>query len=318
MAQCYSVTNEGQRCSKETRFGTRYCWHHQDKTSAYAIIGLSLTLFFGIIGVIALWISMWAPIIKVSCLPLKDIGPSGLDCLVVNSGRKEATNLKLRFTWVLPLETRVYSSATEVALIESDVRKDSSVNPDQSKTQQEFYIVIPRVPPMSEIDLTIRTHNPDNIRASNQILYITERISENLNGLVEIIMRSYEKLTYPLNVKLLNSLYFKQNNLYIPADFFYEGGYSEIEYITDDEMSEGRRFDYICESLVDMCFDYIENQDCITTPIIRTKSNYKDSTLMNIQYLVNGCDINDWDCLQLQFGILCYAKIPDRYDFESQ
>jgi hypothetical protein len=184
MPQCSAITDAGIRCAKITWLLKR-CWRH--KAYATGVGGVIVGFVLGLLGDIG--VAMYydrTPTVSVRCTPLDSWKPIGVECIVHNTGRGVARDVRVAFNAMLPLDTWVYARPEIGAkLIEAPTPPDPEKTPEWAKTQLAFSVHIPLIISQNSLFFQVTTIDADNEKAAGQILRIREEFSTALKMLIE-------------------------------------------------------------------------------------------------------------------------------------
>jgi hypothetical protein len=236
MPQCRAITNAGIRCIKTTML-SKYCWWHKEHASGvvWALVGIVLGWLGNV--VVAIYQER-APFVSVRCSPLDSWKPIGVECIVHNTGRGEARDVRVSFNSMLPLDTLVRARPEIGAeLIPSPTPPDPEKTPEWAKTQLAFSVRIPRIISKDSLSFQVTTIDADNEKAAGQILRIREEFSTVLKMFIERLEKINPEAVKQLNYDKIMSAQTKRDTLFIPARFSYEAGQQKIEYFSEEEQA---------------------------------------------------------------------------------
>ena len=230
MSKCWSITRDGNRCKNRKIPFSRYCFVHQDVSWVF-------TLFVTVI--IALSVGWWQirePFILVECDVLPDGNPSILECTVTNTGRGEAKDVLLAFTSFLPLDTGIEASPElGISILETEAPPHPEFFPNLMSIQRAFVVSVPRVPARGKIQFRVRTTNPDNVKASQQIMRLRNKIAKVIHEFGGRVTESYPEVSSGWVFNDVFGARVKKENLFNPGKYSYENGSFAIRYLTEAE-----------------------------------------------------------------------------------
>jgi len=199
-------------------------------------IGLALTIG-GILIAVAIWRHQErSPSVDVQCFPSPEGDPTSIKCRIRNRGRGETRDIRLCFNNMLPLETEVLARPDVGARIEpADLPPDPGRLPAAAKLQTAFSVVISRVAPNDEVEVTVRTSHPDNVRAGDQLLRIQTEMFAAVQAFGDCLKALYKDPPHGWEYDLIVNGHCKQENFFSPGSFVYERGRFPIEWLTEEE-----------------------------------------------------------------------------------
>ena len=176
------------------------------------------------------------PILSAECTIADENNPCALNCVVRNSGRGEARDIRLSFEKILPLETKVIASPeTGIKIEESQTLPNPMVEPTSSALLTAFSVWIPRVAATDNVAFQIMTTHPINRTAGKEVLAIHKEIVSILTALLEELSRKHLIDTKDYDIKAADAALSKLENFYKPGKLSYEKGRDEIKFISKEE-----------------------------------------------------------------------------------
>lgn len=339
MNQCRSIVERtGERCSKNAARWSQYCWHHRETGW---LLGFVLGLAAIAIGIAIAAYQERSPFVTAECQPSQDGDPSQLVCMLHNSGRKEARDVVVSFTNLLPLGTKAWATDPDVAIHyeEAEIPPDpiltTTIAPDgkqndpapsdpppcsmgdsaAARLQVAFQVTISRIPPDESVTFHVATGNPDNLRAAKQTLRIREIIAQTVRDFADRVRQTHPEATRDWKVDTVLAARVKEENFFMPGTFTYEGGRFPVTFFTEEEeLAKAINQDLYARYKQEF-LSIFNDQSEFLTPVIRIRTSRGDGTYAPFPPYVN-------TYIQLMFpmpapgthGTLCFEPpVPASY-----
>jgi len=217
--------------------------------------------------------------VDVRCDPDEQGGPEKLLCSVENKGTVEARNLIVSFAYLYPTDTVVQASAELGIRIEATDRLfDPTDSPSAARVLTAFVVHIPRVAPKDRFRFTLRTTNPDNLRAARQVIRIRKEIADILQKFGDRLAKVHPYEAQNWKFKDVISARIKEDNFYTPRIFSYEKGRFPVAYFTEEETYANAINADLYARFKKEFIDIYQNRPKYLAPVIRIKSPNGDST----------------------------------------
>jgi hypothetical protein len=233
MGQCNSVRKDLKRCNRNCFLFSRYCWQHQDFSVK---IGIAL----GIIGIFAtIGVAIFQernPDLHVSCELTNPNSPASVKCTIYNSGRGEATNVSIGFSEQLIVGTDVRSeSYLGIRLEKSLALPNPLQDPEYSKTQKAFTIIIPRIAPRDTVSFIVMTTDQDNLKTAKHYSNLLNLVKKKITLILSTIHELDSIGGKRINPVLLMSAITKDLSYFKPLNLYYQKGKYPISFKSDEE-----------------------------------------------------------------------------------
>lgn len=275
-----------------------------------AVIGILVTI------IIALY-QQRSPETSVECHPLPDGDRCALECVVENSGSKAAEDVYVGFTKVLPLGTKVLTShEIEIQIIEAETPPDPNLTPTAAMLLRALAVHIPRVPPKTSVPFQVRTIDPDNQRAAEQLAKIHDEIEKILQAFGERLAAIHPEDAKDWDLGALISARVKQENLFAPGKFSYEKGRFPIVFLTDQEMRAVALNQDLYARYKAEFIDIYQNRPEFKAPVVRIKTGEGERTYaMFPPYLKTYIEAEvPVDQLKEKGTVFVHPPVPKSYD----
>lgn len=260
-------------------------------------------------------------IVNVECRLLSEGDPSALDCIVSNTGKKEARDVYVGFNTMLPLSTQVLAEPEVGAeLIESNFLPDPQVSLKEATTMRAFSIRIPRVASNDSIAFQIRTTDIDNRRAAKQVLRIRQEKQKILKEFGARLLKTYPEEAKPWNYDAINAQKKKKDNFFTPGQFSYEDGRFPIAFISHEEKLAAEFEQKVYARYKREFLDIYQNRPQFRAPVVRIKTSNGDRTYAIFPpYLKTYADsMVKMKTLRQKGGATLYPAVPKSYDLNDK
>ena len=273
MARCSSLTRKREPCKKPSVWPSRYCLFHQDPLPwFFAVAGIAATV------VVAVYQEK-DPRVEVQCGLVAGGDPAQLDCSIVNTGRREARDLTVSFTKMLPLGTQVVA-APELALRLQPVDSppDPEADPRTAALTTAFVVVVPRVAAGDRLSFRLATADADNKRAAAQLQRIQSEVRKVLDDFGQRLSEANPADARRWRVEDVWTAHQKRACLFSPAKYSFEAGRRDVSFLTESELlAEAVNADFYTRYKTRF-LDIYQNRPEFRAPVIRVSTKDGDST----------------------------------------
>jgi hypothetical protein len=250
-------------------------------------IGLSI----GILGILATlavaWYQRQQPQLAVSFFSPDD-SPARLLCRIHNSGRGEARDVAVGFTFMLPRGARLFAAPELGAkLVEADTPPDPTAGPAAAALQRAFAVQLPRIAPGDTVEFELVTDDPDNQRAAAQIVRIRAAIAPIVAEFGTRLSAFNETLGRLWNTELILQGRRKLEAFFTPATLSYERGRQSISVLSEEEELAAAHCQDLYARFKQMFIDIFQGRPDFTAPVIRIKTGSGDRTYATFPPYVN-------------------------------
>lgn len=212
--------------------------------------------------------------VTVECRLLPEGKPSGLECVVHNSGQGEARDVYVGFNNMLPLGTRVFADPEIGAeLVEAELPPDPEVSPYTAALTRAFAVRIPRVTPEDSVKFQVHTTDPDNQRAAQQVVRIRFEKQKILRAFGERITEVHPEEAKRWNLDVLISENVKRENFFTPGFFSYEKGRLPVDFLTEEEQLAAAVNQELYSRYKSEFIDIYQNRPEFKAPVVRIKTS---------------------------------------------
>ncbi|MFH1674852.1 MAG: hypothetical protein ABIF87_15730 [Pseudomonadota bacterium] len=176
------------------------------------------------------------PILSAVCTILDRGDPCSLSCVVTNSGRGEAKDIRISFEKMLPLGTKLIASPeTGIKLEESQTLPNPIAEPKSATLLTAFSVIIPRIASNDSVSFKITTTHPVNLNAGEEVIAIHKEIVAIMAALLEGLSKAKFIEVNRYDIKAAEAALYKLENFYKPGKIAYEKGRQKVQFITDEE-----------------------------------------------------------------------------------
>ena len=177
------------------------------------------------------------PRVSVACWS-PDGNPECIECIVENTGRTEARDVRVGFSGFLPLGTEVYSYpevAAEIVTVSHDLGIDPFEFPEVYHIISQFNVYVPRVEGKGNVTFTVCTTEHENLRAARQVLRIRSETEEIWRQFYNFLAEEHPDYIIDWELDDWLSSREKEENMFRPDKFSYEMGTYPVYFLTDEE-----------------------------------------------------------------------------------
>lgn len=236
-----------------------------------------LGLGVGVVGIalaVAIaWYQRQVPSLEFECSESSN-SPASLTCTLTNSGRGQATDVVLSFNFMLPVGTQVVCDAEiRATLEEMPSPPDPVVAINAAKLRRAFAVRIPRVAARDTVSFEVKTTDPDNIRAAEQIVRIRHEIEHVLAEFGGHLGALDASLAQRWNLPLIMSGRTKTDSLFRPAVLSYDRGRKPVSVLTAAEEEAAAWCQDLYAAFKPALLEVFQGRTKFKAPVFRIKTS---------------------------------------------
>ena len=257
------------------------------------------------------------PDVVVTCWPPKNGNPTCLECEVTNSGRTESKDVYVGFTFMLPLDTKVFcDSEVGARLFKIDNPPDPNLLVYDAGKYCAFNVWIPRVAPGDTIEFNVCTTHPDNQRAGEQTLRILNAQLQRAEIFGEFLSDQHPDEAERWDLGAFRTIRVMAHNYFNVGNVSHEGGRAPVVYWPESLMEARDSLNSIYqEHKAEFIETYGPSQEFIA-PVIRIETWDGNSTYGTFPpfvkpYLIWAIDLNK---LRDTGEVVLRAEVPESYE----
>jgi len=246
--------------------------------------------------------------------------PAALDCEIANDGRGIARDVFLTFGGMLPMGTQLFAEPElRAEMLESDTPPDPVAGPATAALQRAFAIKIPRIAPKDTIRFQVRTTDPDNVRAAEQIRRIRGVIQQIIHEFGTRLRAEYPNLPLPWQEASILSGRIKEECFFSPLRLSDDRGRYSVIALTDQEALARANCQDLYARFKAEFIDIFQGRPAFLAPVVRIKTREGERTRAILPPYVNttaysSASVKD---LQRQGSLFVYPSVPISYDEPS-
>lgn len=243
--------------------------------------------------------------------------PTALDCDIQNDGRGIARDVFLTFGRILPVGTELFADPElRAEILESDTPPDPAATPATAALQRAFSVKIPRIAPKDRIRFQVRTTDPDNIRAAEQIRRIRAEIEKVIHEFGLRLRAEYSSLPLPWEEKLIVRGRIKDECFFSPLRLSYDRGRYPITALTEEEALARAHCQDLYARFKSQFLDIFQGRPEFVAPVVRIKTREGERTMGIFPpyvstYMNASVPVTD---LKQKGALLIYPPVPTSYD----
>lgn len=279
-----------------------------------------VSILIGVIGVLVTIIIFLykerAPILSAECHPLPNGVPHMIECTVRNAGRKDAKDVFIGFTNMLPAGTRLFAPPDMAAeLIPADLLPDPQMAPIEAAVRQALSVRLPRVPAKSSTTFQLATTHSDNERASEQVVRIRKEMVAVLKAFGERL-GAHPQEASKWKISDVISAHVKRQLFFSPGYLSYEMGRVSVAFLTaDEEVAEAVNQELYSRYKAEF-IDIYQGRPEFKAPVVRIETPTGLATYAvfppYIRTFVRGqVSLKE---VREQRAIIVYPPVPDSYE----
>lgn len=243
-----------------------------------------IDILFFIAGVLITLIVTWyqdrTPELEVDFRLQTDGDPSRLNCIVRNTGRAEARDVRIAFHRYLLTDTKVLA-APEIGaeIIEAEIPPDASSEPATAAFQMAFAVVIPRIAADDNVEFQVVTIDPDNLRAAKQVLRLRREHASILSEFGNRILTTYPEFAEYWDSDMFFLVRRKEENFFSPRVLSYEKGRRSISLLTESELLVQARLQDFVTRFKEEFIEVFQGRPKFKAPVLKVKTPTGERTV---------------------------------------
>jgi hypothetical protein len=242
--------------------------------------------------------------------------PAALDCEIRNEGRGVARDVFLTFGKMLPLGTQLFTDPEiRAELIESDTPPDPVAGPATAALQKALAVRIPRIAPRDTVRFQVRTTDPDNVRAAEQIRRIRTEIENIVFEFGVRLHSEYPHLPLRWDHTLILSGRIKDECFFTPLRLSYDQDRHLVMSLSEEEELARASCQDLYSRFKPQFIDLFKNRPEFRAPVIRIKTSAGERTYATFPpYLTTYLDLQvSANELRDKGSMFVYPPIPESY-----
>ncbi len=229
-------------------------------------IGITLTIAIA-------WYQRQVPSLSFECAEASN-SPASLICTLTNSGRGQARDVVLGFNFMLPVGSQVICDAeVRATLEEMPSPPDPLEGPNAAKLRRAFAVRIPRIAARDTVSFEVKTTDPDNIRAAEQIVRIRHEIERVLAEFGGRLCALDASLAQRWNLPLILSGRIKTESLFRPAVLSYDMGREPVSVLNAAEEEAAAWCQDLYAAFKSELLEVFQGRPEFKAPVVRIKTS---------------------------------------------
>lgn len=282
-------------------------------------MALEVSLFLAglAVGLFILWYQERYPVLTVTCDVDEEASPQAIYCRVKNDGRGQARDVFVGFNRSYPAGTLLVAKPEfGLEVVPSNSPPDPNMLPLASEHIQAFAVKIPRIPPKTEIEFQVRTSDPDNNRASEQIVRLREEIRAVLSEFGAQVVEEHPEYASGWDLDAAMSARGKEENIFRPGIYVFEEGSESVEFLNQEDTLALAVLDDLYRKFKPEFKEVFETGKSFKAPVLKINTAEGERTFARMPpFVKTGVEFQvSLSEMRKRKPIILQPPIPDSYD----